>query len=92
MKFTVERNWISVIGRIWMPAVMCAQRIDLTSYDLENIGEPTRENAEQWLTTHTGDFQSVKDFSATIGETVLDWSDPDSENVYIDCMYPAEVD
>lgn len=90
MKITLERNWIEVIGRIWLPPVMCAQRIDLSAYDLENIGEPTRENVDQWLSTHTGDFQSVKDFYAVIGETVIDWEDPESECVYTDCMCPCE--
>jgi len=87
MKFTVERNWIELIGTIWMPAVTCAQRIDLTRGDMKNIGAPSRENVEQWLTTHSGDFQSVDDFSATIGEVVIPWSNEESEFTYSDCMY-----
>lgn len=91
MKFTVERNWIEVIGTIWMPSVTCAQRIDLTLYDMHNIGEPTRENVERWLSTHTGDFQSVTDFHAVIGDVEIDWADMDNDCVYSDCMYPQEA-
>lgn len=90
MKFTIERNWIEVVGVIWMPAVTCGQRISLSSYDMENIGEPTRENVEQWLMTHTGDFQSVTDFSATIGETVIPWASEENECVYADCMFQED--
>jgi len=90
MKFTVERNWIEVIGPIWMPPVTCAKRIDLDAYDIENIGEPTRDNVEQWLCTHAGDFQYVADFRAIVGETEIPWKDEESEFTYHDCMYPAE--
>jgi hypothetical protein len=62
----------------------------LTAHDLESIGELTRENAEQWLMTHSGDFQSIKDFRVDIGEFESDWSDPESEPTYNDCMFPAD--
>ena len=90
MKFTIERKWIEVIGVIWMPAVTCAKRIDLSAYDMENIGEPTRENVEDWLGSHTGDFQSIDDFHAVIGETDIPWKDEESEFTYCDCMFPSE--
>jgi hypothetical protein len=90
MKFTIERNWIEVIGRIWMPPVICAQHIDLSSYDIKNIGEATRENVENWLGSHTGDFQSIKDFHAVVGETDIPWNDEDSEFTYQDCMYGSD--
>lgn len=92
MKFTIERNWIEVIGKIWMPDITCAQRIELGRYELDNIGEPTRENVEQWLMLHSRDFQHIIDFSATIGETVIPWNDPESKYIYVDCMYPNEVE
>jgi hypothetical protein len=91
MKFTIDRNWIEVIGAIWMPATTCAQRIDLTASDIKNIGEPTRENVEQWLDTHTGDFHSITDFRAVIGEMDLPWSNEESEFTYHDCMYPESA-
>lgn len=91
MKITIERNWIEIIGTIWMPAATCAQRKELSRYDIENIGEPTRENVEQWLTTHSGDFQSVQDFRAVIGETEIPWANEESEFTYNDCMYAEEA-
>ncbi len=90
MKFTVERNWIDVIGQIWMPAVTCATRRDLSDYDMRNIGEPTRENVDRWLALNVGDFQSIADFHAVIGETEIPWEREESELTFIDCMYPAE--
>ena len=87
MKFTVERNWIDMVGVIWMPAITCAQRIDLKSSDIENIGEATRENVEQWLALHSGDFQSITDFHAVVGETEILWKHEENEWVFDDCMY-----
>lgn len=89
MKFTIERNWIEVIGRIWMPATICAQRIDLGKYEMDNIGEPTRENVMNWLGSHAGDFQSIKDFHAIIGDVEIPWENEESECVYSDSMYPS---
>jgi hypothetical protein len=86
MKFTIERNWIDVVGKIWMPAVTCSQRIDLRAYDLENIGEPTRENVDAWLATHTGDFQSITDFHAIIGEVEIPWATEEGELAWFDCQ------
>ena len=81
---------VQVIGKIWMPAVPCAMDYPLSDYDLENIGEFTRENVEAWLCTHSGDFQSVEDFCAVCGDTVLDWKSEESGYTYSDCMYPSE--
>ena len=90
MKFTIERNWIEVIGIIWMPAITCAQRIDLDSFQVSNIGEPTRENVEDWLGSHAGDFQSIEDFHAIVGKTEIAWKNEESESTYNDCMFPSE--
>ena len=90
MKFTVERNWVEVVGYIWMPNVKAAQRIKLSGYDMHNIGEPTRENVEHWLSLNAGDFSEVTDFSATIGETVIPWTDEENELTYFDCLYGEE--
>ena len=89
MQFTIERNWIEVIGRIWMPATTCAQRIDLTPSDLESIGEATPGNVGRWLTSHTGDFQSIDDFHAVVGEVDIPWDSEENEITYNDCMFPA---
>lgn len=91
MRCTIERNWIEVIGPIWWPAGQtCAMRYDLSAYDVENIGEATRENVEQWLCTHSGDFQHVEDFYAAIGETEIPWETEESEFTFSDCMYGSE--
>ena len=86
MKFTVERNWVDVLGIIWMPAVEAGHRHDLSRYDMNNIGEPTRENVEQWLTTHSGDLQRVIDFHAVVGEVEIPWEKEENEIKYSDCM------
>lgn len=88
--YTVTVNEIHVIGRIWMPASMCAMTYKLTAHDLENIGELTRENVQGWLDTHSGDFQSISDFHADIGDFDSPWGSADSECSFMDCMYPGE--
>lgn len=87
---TIRIDEIQVIGVIWMPAVTCAQVIKLTEHDLESIGELTRENVEMWLTSHTGDFQSITDFRADIGEWESPWASEESECTFSDCMYGSE--
>jgi hypothetical protein len=98
MKYLFRKSYVDVIGEIWMPAGTCAMRYPLSAHDIENIrdddGAITRESIEQWLTSNSGDFQHVADFSASIevGENTLDfaWKNEDSEFTYNDCMYPAE--
>lgn len=101
MKFVVERNWIEIIGPIWWPSgATCAQRIDLSAYDVGNIediarerfgsDEVTREAVEYWLCTHAGDFQHVADFYAVVGEKEFNWKKDGSEFAYIDCMFRME--
>ena len=52
--------------------------------------EITREDVAEWLTTHSGDFQSVTDFSASIGDTDIDWDDIENAFIYNDCVYGNE--
>lgn len=93
MRYTVTRQMVWVIGYIWQPGVgICAQDRALSSYDLENIGNPeSRGDVEQWITTHFGDFQSIEDFRADfhIGDRhiVHEWEKgEESECAYSDCM------
>jgi hypothetical protein len=89
--YIVDENWIDLIGEIWQPGIgPCASKINLRTYDVENIGEPTRENVETWLTAHTDDFQSIIDFHAVVGETELPWENEESGITFLDCMYPYE--
>lgn len=85
---TITINCIEVLGYIWMPGdVLCGQRYDLSPYDLENIGELTRANAERWLMCHSGDFSRIVDFRADIGDFESPWGYDTSEALYSDCMY-----
>jgi hypothetical protein len=90
MRMMIERNFVNVIGKIRMPAVTCAMRYDLSKHDVEDIGEFTLENVEQWLASHAGDFQSVEDFQATVGDQWIEWKKEESELTFNDCMYPNE--
>lgn len=98
MRYTVRTSLVSVVGRIWMPAATCAMDYTLSAHDVENMrgedGSITREDVADWISTHSGDFQSIADFSASIedGEATLDfdWADPISESTYHDCMFGSE--
>lgn len=97
----MTRAYIEVIGSIWWPAgVVCAQRKDLSSYDVENVrgyaehltgdAQISRDAIEHWLALNSGDFQHVKDFHAVIGAFESPWADEDSECTYCDAMFPAD--
>jgi len=89
--YTVDENYIEVIGSIWQPGIgPCVYRYELRPYDMENIGEPTRENVQSWIDKNAGDFKAVTDFHAVVGETDLPWGKEESELTYYDCMYPPE--
>lgn len=90
MRYMVERNFIRVVGKIWMPFVTCAMEYPLSAYDIENIGEFTRENVEQWTATHCGDFQSITDFYATVGDQEIPWATEEGEMTYSDCMFQEQ--
>jgi hypothetical protein len=87
-KFVVERNWIELIGPIWMPVITCAQRKELRAYDIENIrddeGDITRDSVERWLAMNSGDFQHVEDFAAYIENVTIPWKNEESEFIYND--------
>lgn len=82
--------YVEVLGKIWMPMVTAGTRLELSDYDLENIGEFTRENVEDWLGTNSGDFSSVKDFAAVCGETVIAWQSEENELEFSDCMCSSD--
>jgi hypothetical protein len=86
MRYTVEKNFVNVIGKIWMPAVTCAVQYNLDKHAVENIGDFTRENIRQWVDTNCGDFQYVDDFEATIGDKWISWKSEESELTFNDCM------
>lgn len=93
--YTVQYAEVRVIGHIWQPGIgVCAQAIRLSDYDLGNIGEFTRENVEDWLGCHAGDFREITDFEAdgADGSIAIAWADEESEFAYMDAMYPSEDD
>jgi hypothetical protein len=90
MRYMVESNFVEVLGTIWMPACNAAMRIPLSSYDLETIEDFTRENVEDWLGCHAGDFQKIIDFRASAGDVEIPWENEDNEMEFNDLMYPLE--
>lgn len=98
MKITIRKSLVRVIGRIWMPAGICAMEYQLNAYQVENAkddqGRITRESLDRWLSTNSGDFQSVTDFWASIevgDQTVeIPWANEDSECEFSDCTCPAQ--
>lgn len=97
MRYQVSVSYVDVLGRIWMPQALCSQRITLSAYDLDNMqndGAITREDVEQWLAMHTGDFSNVIDFNASIewnGETLdFPWTSEDNEMAYCDTLGDME--
>ncbi len=90
MYMTIERNFVQVVGVIWMPSTTAAMEYKLSKYDLENIGEFTRENVEKWLDKRAGDFQSITDFYATYKDKEIQWADEENEFIYSDCMFGNE--
>ena len=92
MKFVVEKNWINVLGRIWMPyGLLSTMTIDLDDRKIRQIGEPTRENVENWLNINAGDFSSIIDFQAVIGEVEINWDKEENMGKFIEITFPQEV-
>ncbi len=91
MRYLVEKNFVQVIGSIWQPmAGPCAMEYPLTARDVANIEKFTRGNVETWLSANSGDFQSIQDFAATIGDEWVEWEREESEITFNDCMSPPE--
>lgn len=93
MKYTVRKSVVEIVGRIWLPPVVCNQTRTLSDYDVENCrdeaGNITRESVERWVFTNCGDFQEVIDFAASIEdgpETVnIAWASEAGEEAFIGC-------
>lgn len=85
------RNWIEVVGRIWLPPVKVAQTIDLSAGDVGNVGEqPTRDDVQSWLDCHAGDFQEIIDFHAVLGETEIPWETEEGVRLFDECICSNE--
>lgn len=100
MRYVAQRNIVYVVGHIWMPNAETAMEYDLSDEDvqalLEEFGAITREAIESWATIHTGDFESIDDFSASIevGDNTVDipWANEESYRIYMDLMYGSDED
>ena len=91
MRYLVERNFVQVLGHIWQPmAGPCAMEYPLTAHDVANIGKFDRANVETWLSANSGDFQSIDDFRASVGDAEIEWADEESEITYNDCVYGSD--
>ena len=95
MKYVRRVSFIDVLGYIWMPSnVLCSTKYTLREYDVENCrdddGNVTRDSVTQWLTSHTGDFSSVEDWSGSleVGDDTVNfgWEKPESEEQYTDTV------
>ena len=86
----VRLAYVIILGYIWMPRVICSLEKKLSDYDLDNIGEFTRENVEEWLTKNAGDFSEVIDFTARCGDEMIEWSSEENEMAYCDTLSTEE--
>jgi hypothetical protein len=93
MRYTVTSSIVRVVGRIWMPSVVCAMDYTLSGYDIENArdedGNITRDSVQGWLDKNAGDFAEIIDFEGDIedGEVHVDipWETEDGQFAYLDC-------
>lgn len=81
----VRIAYVIILGKMWMGGTASLHK-DLSDYDLGNIGEFNRENVEQWLTSNSGDFSSVTDFTARCGDVEIEWSSEENEMAYCDTL------
>lgn len=98
MKYLVRKSVVDVVGRIWMPQIVCSLRIVMSDYDLDNArdgdGRITRDSLEYWLCTHAGDFSQIIDFRASIedvDESIrIDFAIEEGESQYLDTISEME--
>lgn len=94
MRYTVTKQRLNILGKIWDGSV-AAQVRDLSTYDLNNIGNPRdRDQVEHWICLNCGDFSEIIDFAADfhLGDehVIHEWADPDNEFLFSDCISPEE--
>ena len=82
--YTVVTRDVFVIGRLWMGGKATCK------YTLPENVPSTREDIQEWLDTHAGDFQEVIDFRASIGEVEIPFLDQENEMLYWDINDPVE--
>lgn len=89
------KSFVNVIGKGWYNQTI-ATTYNVTDSDVENVrddsGNITRESVALWLDSHSGDFQSVDDFSASLSladgsDYEFGFADLENELAFNDCMY-----
>ena len=91
-RYTVIVRKVQVVGKLWMGG-NAAMEYTMSAEDLDRLkaeGEVTREVVDDWLSTKTGDFQSVTDFRADLDDIDIPWGTEEGEMIFNDCMYPEE--
>lgn len=90
-----EINEVYVLGEIWTPyGAKAAMTLPLNDYALKNLCDGKRENwtreaVEQWLSTNSGDFSRVIDFSATCKDWPdIEWEDDENGLEFCDLAFP----
>ena len=81
---TIVTRDVFVIGRLWMGGKAGCK------YTLPKNIPSTREDIQEWLDTHAGDFQEVIDFGASIEEVEIPFLDQENEMDYWDISNPVE--
>ena len=99
------QTWIdiSVLGKGWYGQTLATNMTVKTGNGpwLVDI-QPTKDDVEDYITSHTGDFMSITDWAAIASiqerknrtttitdETVKEWDSEDNECTFVDCMYPS---
>ena len=99
MIYTVRKDFVRVLGHGWLafnrygfpshPYPSMAYEYSLTKRDLDEIGDfLTRSNIDRWLATNSGDFSSITDWSASIGEHEIPFEHEENESAYFDITDP----
>lgn len=90
MKTTIIRdlNEIQFIGHIWQ-GQLAAAVVQLQAEECAALAGKSRAEIADYARRRNGDFETVLDFKAVIGETVQGWSDDGSPDLFADCMYPG---
>jgi hypothetical protein len=92
MRYTVTKQAIQILGRLWMPGVEAATDKTLDEYDMGNIEDVRdRDSVLNWLGANSGDFSAIIDFRADfhVGDEhiVHEWADEENEFKFSSYMF-----
>jgi len=85
-----------VLGVGWF-GQQSATTYTFTDFDVregmtDEVGIITDDSFQSFLASHSGDFQSITDFNADIGDNLYtrSWQDEDNEQCFLDLVYGDE--